>query len=129
MSVSWDDVAALSPSLAAVSAEAQALIIAMVDRQVGEAQWGDLFPDGQILLAAHLGALTLNTAGGSSQAVGPVVSQTVGPVSRSFAVLTTSGAAGSFDSTTWGQEYARLRRMLPVRVGTVLEWRRVSRRL
>lgn len=117
MAFDWDDVVALAPSLSAISAEAQALILAHVALQVGPVKWGALQDAGSIYLAAHLGTLALNAAGGSTQAVGPVVSQTVGPVSRAFAVLTTTAGGGSFDSTSYGQEYARLRALLPTRFG------------
>lgn len=112
MSVTWDDVVALAPALSDVSADGQTQILATVALQVGPNQWGTLQDAGQLALARHLGTLTLRGSGASS---GALVSETVGPLSRTFAapVLT----AGAFGSTPWGAEYARLRALLPALFG------------
>jgi hypothetical protein len=111
MSITWSDVTALAPSLIAVSVAGQAQILATVALQVDSSNWGDLTDAGQLALARHLGSLALRPASGA----GPVISETVGPVSRTFANLTAIGA--SLDSTPWGSEYARLRALLPCNFG------------
>lgn len=126
--ITWDDVAALAPALADIEVESQDLIIAHVSRVLKAARWGDLIDVGQTYLAAHLGALVLRATGGaggsSSQAVGPVVSETVGQVSRTYAVLTQSSGTGgagdaSLASTDWGREFVALRDRLVTHCGLV----------
>ena len=117
MALSWDDVVALAPGLSEVSAEAQALIIEHVELLVGPKKWGGLVDMGQRYLACHLGTLALQAATSGGQAVGPVVSRTVGPVSHTFAVLSSGTTAASLATTTYGSEYAALRRLLPSRFG------------
>jgi hypothetical protein len=63
-----------------------------------------------ILLTAHL--LTVSNASGSA-APGPISSVTVGQVSTSYDVSSTSSAvaaARGFDGSTYGREYARMAR-------------------
>jgi hypothetical protein len=122
MAITWTDVEALAPALSTVSAEAQALILAQVARQVGPNKWGALVDDGQLYLAAHLGSAVLSAAssGDGGSVVGPVVSESVGPVSRTFAVLAAASSSSSAFASTWGQEYVRLRKLLPTRFGLVI---------
>lgn len=116
MSITWADVVELAPDLSTTTVAAQNLILAHVALQVGPTQWGTYEAMGQLYLAAHLG--TLQARGGSA-AVGPVTSETVGPVSRSYG-STATAAAGLLNSTPYGSEYARLRALLPTRFGMVL---------
>lgn len=111
MAIVWTDVTAAAPALSAVSSTAQTQILAAVALQVGPNQWGALQTDGQLALARHLGAVALQPVSGA----GPVISETVGPVSRSFANLAQTSAG--LESTPWGREYARLRALLPTRFG------------
>jgi hypothetical protein len=125
MAVTWTDVVALAPSLVDVPVEAQTLILAQVARQVGPVKWGAWVDDGRLYLAAHLGAMYLSAdeaGGGGGSVVGPVQSETVGPVSRTFAILSSSAGSSSaaFDATAWGQEYKRLRSLLVSTVGLVI---------
>lgn len=125
--ITWDDVLLIAPGLSSLEEDSQDAILLHVQRLVAPAKWGDLLDMGMTFLAAHFGTLvqrsTATAGAGSSQAVGPVVSETVGPVARTFAVLTSGSGAGgdaSLTSTNWGREYVELRRMLPSRFGQVL---------
>lgn len=124
--ISWDDVVQLAPALEDLEQATQDLLLDHVERLVPASKWGDVVDIGRMYLAAHLGTLVLrasSSGGSSSQAVGPVVSETVGQVSRTFAVLSSTsggGFEGSLTSTTWGREYVELRRTLPARFGLVL---------
>lgn len=111
MAIDWTAVTALAPALSAVSTDGRTQILAQVALQVGPTQWGTLQDAGQLALARHLGTLALR--GGASS--GALLSETVGPLSRTFAapVLT----AGTLGSTPWGAEYARLRALLPAVFG------------
>jgi hypothetical protein len=112
--ITWTDVVAIAPELSSVAVAGQTLVLAAVGKQVGAGQWGDLQKEGQLALAAHMGTLIKRAAG----AVGPVVSQTVGPVSRTYAVI--ASAASSLGSTSWGSEYQRLIMILPAVRGLVI---------
>lgn len=113
--ITWNDVSAIAPELATtVSSNAQTLILAAVGKQVGSGQWANLQVEGQLALAAHMGTLVKRAVG----AVGPVISATVGPVTRTFALI--AGAHGSLGSTSWGQEYERLLLLLPACRGLVI---------
>lgn len=123
--ITWDDVIAIAPALDTLTSEQQAAILTHVELRVSPAKWGKLVALGQTYLAAHLGML-LQRAGEATggQTVGPVVSETVGPVSRTFSVLSTFAAAtsgdGAYTSTDWGQQYLELRNSLPTRFGLVI---------
>jgi hypothetical protein len=113
--ITWNDVLAIAPSLATgVSSGAQTIILAAVGKQVGSGQWDTLQTEGQLALAAHMGILVKRSAG----VVGPVISETVGPVTRTYALL--SSALGSLGSTSWGMEYQRLMQLLPSCRGLVI---------
>ncbi len=101
LGIDWDDVALLAPELASLDEDAQDLILGMVDAQLSE-DWEDLRDTAALYLAAHLGALTKR--GGSA---GAVQSESVGQVSRTYAVSMAAGA-GLYGSTVYGQEYERL---------------------
>lgn len=111
MAITWTDVTALAPSLSTISVAGQNEILARVALEVGPGQWGALQTQGQLALARHLGVVSLRGTG----APGPLISETVGPLSRQFAapILT----ASALSSTPWGAEYARLRALLPCRFG------------
>lgn len=110
MSISWSDVTDIAPDLEDAPAGLRTKILRQVDYQIDDTVWGDLSDDGRIYLAAHLGTLWFTQAGAVS-AAGPVSSESIGPMSRSYAVP--SNSSGDDDSglslTRFGLEYKRLR--------------------
>lgn len=112
LEITWADVAAVATDLATLSSTTQNAILAQVPFQVSRAQWGDLTPSGQAYLAAHLGALSKRGLNG------PVASQTVGPVTRTFMQFALS--KGSLGTTPWGLEYLRISALLPAVFGSVV---------
>ncbi len=123
MSVTWADVQAIAPELTdtAVPTGTQAVLLSMVDRQIDDDAWDDLADDGRRYLAAHMGTVYVTTAGGSAASVGAVISESVGPMSRSYASARTS--AGSLDpllgTTRYGIWYLHMIRLLPCSLGFV----------
>lgn len=113
MSVTWADVVALDSALSEVSVGAQHSILATAEARTPEAVWGTRRSDAIMYLAAHLGQLVIRGGGGA----GPVVSESVGQVARTYA-QPSSMSKGSLESTTWGREYQQLLRTLPAaRIG------------
>lgn len=110
MAVTWSDVAAIAPELAAVPSGAQTAILATASRQVSASVWGDWYDDGVKYLAAHMGALSLR--GGAS---GAVASEAVGSLAASYSQP--QGVRGALSATSYGAEYQRMVRMLPGAVG------------
>lgn len=123
MSVTWADVQAIAPELTdtAVPTGTQAVLLSMVDRQIDDDAWGDLADDGRTYLAAHMGTVYVTTAAGGAASVGAVISESVGPMSRSYASAGT--AAGSLDpllgTTRYGIWYLHMIRLLPCSLGFV----------
>ncbi len=91
-SIAWSDVVAFAPDQSAVSATAQTKILAYVNERFDVSELGgESSPDlymARVWLAAHLGA---STALGGDVA-GPVTSESAGGLSRSYAVLSSTGA-------------------------------------
>lgn len=124
--ISWADVQNIAPEMADVPAASQAAILAQVYAELEPSQWGARLHLAAKWLAAHIGALWLRgNSGGTAGAViaGPVTSQTVGPVSQTFAQggSSSSSSSSSYESTSYGQQFERLRRsiLLP-RMGFVV---------
>lgn len=108
MAFTWAaDVVPIAPNLATAPAATQTLVLAIVDRQIDVGVWGAFADDGRRYLAAHLGTLAIT---GGAGAAGPVTSESLGAMSRSYASLT-----GNIDptlaTTRFGVEYFRLLRI------------------
>lgn len=86
--------------------------LSVAARQMNPDRWGTKFNDGQMFLAGHF--LKLGVASASpSTARGPVVSESVGGVSRSYAAVgVVNGTSSSLSSTFYGQQYLDLKRGL-----------------
>ena len=104
-------VASVGAALAAVAADAQRAILAMVARMMNATEWEDLLDDGSRYLAAHLATLS------GSRGKGPVTAEAVGSLSRSYASLAALG--GSLWQTSYGAEFYRMQRLLPAALGAV----------
>lgn len=122
----WEDVVAIDASLSAVPAATQAAILLDVRLQVSEDSWGDRYDLASKYLAAHLGVVSERARlGGATGGVsGPVSSESVDGVSRSYASTTGGGATESsrigLDGTVWGREYQRLIGLMPARLPFVI---------
>jgi hypothetical protein len=123
MSIAWTDVQVIAPELTdtAVPTGTQSVLLAMVDRQIDDEAWGELADDGRTYLAAHMGTVYVTTAGGGAGSAGSVISESVGPLSRSYSSAAQSG--GSIDqllgTTRYGIWYLHLVRLLPSSLGLV----------
>lgn len=124
MSISWADVQVIAPELtdSAVPTGTQAVLLAMVDRQIDDDAWDDLADDGRRYLAAHLGTVYVTTAGGAAASVGAVTHEAVGPLSRSYG-SSTNNSVSSVDAllgtTRYGLWYLHMIRLLPSSLGFV----------
>jgi hypothetical protein len=107
--ISWADVQVIAPELTdtAVPTGTQAVLLAMVERQIDDVAWDELADDGRKYLAAHLGTVYVTTSGGGAASVGPVTSESVGPMSRSYVTPRSSGEASSDPLRALSHERAR----------------------
>lgn len=97
----------VAPELSTLSVETQNDILADVDNEVDAAMWNEFADKGKKYLAAHLGTLATR---GSAAVSGPVTSESIGPMSRSYSTEAAS-EAGLLSSTRYGVEYVRIRRI------------------
>lgn len=113
--ITWADVTAIAPEVTSVSLAAQADILAYVNTEFNAAEWGGedsiRLRLGRIYLAAHFGVTTTQGGGGA----GPVVSESAGGLSRSYAQASTSGAR-----TGYQDMFLELLRRLPARCPIVI---------
>lgn len=83
---------------------------------ISEERAGDLYTQAVMLLTAHhlvcaKGSQTTTSGGGGGGAL-PVASETIGPVSVSYATsLASKQADGQFNKSWYGQQYLELRAM------------------
>lgn len=106
----WTDVTAIASELTSVALAAQDMYLALANTFINVAMFdGEDGPKtklARIYVAAHFA--TLDRLRGTAIA-GPVISESRGGLSRSYANLTQmSMAAGLFGQTTYGQNYATL---------------------
>lgn len=115
MSVAWSDITAAFPNdttLAAVDGAAGGegeTYLEWVEEQVDDDKLGDRADQVRILLAAHLATVV---ASGGSGAAGPVSSESVDGVSRSYAV-TASSDGDDLTATSYGRRAVLLMRSSP----------------
>lgn len=117
----WSDVVGIAPELSSVPPLAQAEILGVVNGTLNAAAFGGesarSYRLARIFLAAHYGSVV--SAGGSGPG-GPVSSESVGGVSRSYAVFSPMGSDPTLDKTPYGQQYRSLVRASPARAWVVL---------
>ncbi len=104
MAITWTNVTAVAPELSTVAVATQTAILAQVNSELSTAVWGSKIEIGRAWLAAHLG-----TIAGIEEGGGVVQSETVGAVSRTYAV-----GSGDYTSTAYGNEFNRLLMQLPL---------------
>lgn len=122
MALTWEAVALLAPELADLDEDVQAAILADVSTRMGASpgSWKTAarYELAGKYLAAHLA--TLRSRGGAAGASGPVIGETVGPISRQYAAPASGSGSGSHSSTAYGQEFDRLAMtLIPGRIGLV----------
>lgn len=113
MAITWAQVPAAFPNdatLAAVDGDAEgATYVSWVDEQVDDDQLGGRADQVRILLAAHLATVVADGGVGLS---GPVVSESVDGVSRSYAA-TASTDGDDLSATSYGRRAMALMRSAP----------------
>lgn len=82
------------------------------ERRTARDAWGVKADDGVTLLACHMLTLGVRIAATGAQARGPLTSETVGPLSRSFASPPVVLSDAWLASSSYGQEYAELRSLI-----------------
>jgi uncharacterized membrane protein len=111
--ITWEDVAALSTSLSTLSEEMQAAILDHVNTTLVVEEFGGeeaaKLKLARIYLAAHHGTIAERSDG----KVGPVVSESAGPLSRSYS--NGSSTNDGYDATSYGRAYSALLRTTPAR--------------
>lgn len=118
--ITWTQVAALASELSDLDAGAQLLILEHVNAALDAAIWGgESSPKlrlARIYLAAHYGTLARSNG---NAAAGPVISESAGGLSRTYANMSVVGAT-RLDSTSWGRLYSELVATTPARAGFVI---------
>lgn len=99
VTITWSNVIARYPLLATFDAVAGAMIVSEVLLEIVNPDWGADANRAAMALAAHLAEMARR---GST---GPLTSDTVGPLSQSFAVFPMMHA---LDTTPYGMEYKRI---------------------
>jgi hypothetical protein len=106
--IDWDDVTATAPELSTVPVEMQAAVLTAVAELVSDdAVWGSKLDVGRAYLAAHLATVARRRGG-----AGPLQSETVGPVTRSFAVV--AAATADYGATGYGTIFESILMTLPL---------------
>ncbi len=117
--ITWPEVVALDASLATVPENAQVWILEHANTALNCRMFTPkAYKLVRLYLAAHFGTLSIPGESGSAVA-GPVISETVGGISRTYA-LVSDAAASTFSSTTHGQMYAFLIRTSRARLPRVI---------
>lgn len=114
MSITWADVVAIAPDLAAVAPAGQAAILASVPLFLDSATLGTRYDLASTYLCAHLGVLVLR---GGDGAGGPLSSEGVGPLSAGYAVPPIEDPI--YDTTPWGRMLRGVISLLPASLGQV----------
>lgn len=107
MTVAKADIIARAPELASLSDSAFTTAIADAALQLAPDFWGDILDLATVYLCAHM--LAVQNPSVVSGGAGPVSSESVGPISRSYAVKAVDDAE-EYATTRWGLEYVRLRK-------------------
>ncbi len=116
--VTWADVVAKvpAPELESLVEDAQDDILAYVHETLNVRKLGGeksaRLRRARLLLAAHIGTLCKR---GAVPIAGPVIAESRGGLSRSYALITTA-ASGPFGATTYGQAYEALIRTSAARL-------------
>lgn len=110
---SRDTVRLVAPELTSESDSTIDAFLTMAARRCSSAEYGDLYADACVYLAAHL--LTLRSRGAAGRAgAGPVTSEETGDLGVTYgAVVGVLSTDAQLATTPYGVEYLNLRRLLP----------------
>lgn len=105
MTITWADVEIFAPELSTLLVPAQTDILAHVNSALVSSEWRTpaRLRLAQIFLAAHFGTLTNQ---GSTPIAGPVIKESAGGISRSYANPPTG--TNGLERTTYGLMYKQL---------------------
>lgn len=117
--MTWVELTAYQPAFASIPFEVQAQLLAWVDETVSKAAFGGdtkaSYKLAQLYLLAH--ACTLYRRGCESVesgAAGPVLSESAGGLSVSYANGASVGSFSAYESTPYGAMYLELIRTSPI---------------
>ncbi len=113
--ITWADVLKVAPALSTMSPDQQTLFLGFASTTLNATEFGDKYDMACIYFVAHLATVTKNGANGPG---GPVSAESVGQVSRSYAVPQASDP--SWGSTMFGRMYQMIVNSLLARAGYVL---------
>lgn len=109
---SRDTLRIVAPELASESDARLDLFLGMAARRCDAEEYGDLYADACIYLAAHLVTLSSRAVGGGGGA-GPVVAESAGDLSRSYgAVVGVLSSDATLATTPYGIEYLNIRKSI-----------------
>ncbi len=110
MTIAASDVKTFAPEFDALDDADIDLVIARVERRTNREAWGVKADDGVLFLVCHYLTIAARIAATGAQARGPLTSETVGPLSRTFASPGALSLTNAFlASSTYGQAYTELR--------------------
>lgn len=107
--ITWRDVVGVASELASVDEEVQFNILAYVNGALAVDEFGGegsaMLKLARVYLAAHMA--TIGPASSGAAIAGPVISESAGGLSRTYA-LVGSVTTGSFDSSSYGRAFSDL---------------------
>jgi hypothetical protein len=117
--ITWDDVIVIASELADVAEGAQDIILAYVNGALSVSMFKPAaLKLARIYLAAHIATVTAEDGDGA--AIGPVISESVGGISRTYAAISAVTRGDGFDATSYGQTFGFLVRTSRARLPRVI---------
>lgn len=110
MPATVDDVIAIAPQFSEEEPSRINYFLSQAALFINRTIWGPKADAGQAYLTAHFLASTPSASGGAA-AAGPLASESVGGLSRSFAVPS-MGNASDYTSTAYGRVFEQMKRTL-----------------
>lgn len=122
--ITWPQVVALDATLATVPDAVQVDLLAYANSALNPKMFtASAYKLARLYLAAHFGTLSIPGEAGGAPVAGPVVSESVGGISRTYA-LVSDASNSTFSTTTHGQMYAFLVRTSKARLPFALGQKR-----
>lgn len=82
--------------------------------EISEKQWGQLYGRGVMALAAHLLRISFNLKESQGGAIRPIASETAGELSVSYTQSISNPSDDFYQTSAYGQEYLRLRKLIGI---------------